>query len=117
MREIALARVKPPKPGIEVEVVDLLKNTTSIYPSIRKACKAMNTTIGSIHRRTNLQIAKGTQTPYRNRYLIIFLKPQLLYYLIISTIALPTPYMRGTDTQSQTGWLIHLSLASLPSAA
>lgn len=73
-KTIISASLKFPKPGIVVEVIDILTNTTTLYPSIRKACEAMDTTIGSIHRRNNLQIAKGIHTPYRKRYLITFLK-------------------------------------------
>lgn len=74
LSKITAASLKFPKPGIVVKVEDLLTNTTTLYPSIRKACEAMGTTIGSIHRRNNLQIAKGIHTPYRKRYLITFLK-------------------------------------------
>jgi hypothetical protein len=74
MSEVVSASLKFSRPGVVVEVIDLWTDTTTLYPSIRKACEAMSTTIGSIHRRNNLQIAKGIHTPYRKRYLITFLE-------------------------------------------
>ena len=68
-------RKKLPVPGIEVEITDLESNITTTYESIRKAASAINSDIKSLSRREKSQIKKGINTPYRDRYIIVFKRP------------------------------------------
>lgn len=84
MRNAALNRSKLSKPGVEVEITDLETKLTTVYESIRKAAKAINSDIKSLSRRyareralaraarEKSQIEKGINTPYRSRYMIVF---------------------------------------------
>lgn len=71
LKSAAANRIKPPVPGIEVEITDLETNLTITYESIRKAANAINSDIKSIVRREKSQLEKGINTPYRNRYMIV----------------------------------------------
>jgi len=51
LREIALTRVKPTKTWKKVEIVDIKTGITTLYPSLRKACAAIGTTLAVILRR------------------------------------------------------------------
>ena len=75
LRVAAKNRKKLPVPGIEVEITDLESNITTTYESIRKAASAINSDIKSLSRREKSQIKKGINTPYRDRYIIIFKRP------------------------------------------
>jgi SMC interacting uncharacterized protein involved in chromosome segregation len=57
--------------GLKVEITDLETKLTIIYESIRKAAEAIGSDIKTILRREKLQKAKGINTPYRKRYLIV----------------------------------------------
>lgn len=75
MKKAALNREgnRPNNPGMEVEITDLLSRSTSVYPSIRSAAKAINSDIKTILRREKAQIVKGValaSTPYRKKYII-----------------------------------------------
>lgn len=56
-----------PKPGLEVEVLDLDTSFTTVYSSIREAAKALNSDISTILKREK----KGIKKPFRGRYVII----------------------------------------------
>lgn len=75
LRVAAKNRKKLPVPGIEVEITDLETNITTTYESIRKAASAINSDIKSLSRREKSQIKKGINTPYRDRYIIVFKRP------------------------------------------
>lgn len=62
---------KSPVSGLEVEIIDLKTNITTVFASIRKAAEAIGSDIKTILRREKSQIKKGLITPYRKRYLII----------------------------------------------
>lgn len=66
LRYIALNRTNKPRPGIEVEVLDLKTNQTVIYDSIRDAVKGLNTHLSTLFRREQKDIKK----PFRGRYVI-----------------------------------------------
>ena len=51
LREIALNRTKLPRPGNEVEVLDLKTNQTTIYNSLRDAVKGLDTHLSTLLRR------------------------------------------------------------------
>lgn len=70
MQKAALNREKPSKPGMEVEITDLISRSTSVYSSIREAAKSIDSDIKTILRREKLQLEKGISTPYRNKYII-----------------------------------------------
>jgi len=70
MKAAAVNRLKPPVPGLEVEITDLITNITTIYDSIRKAAIAINSDIKTILRREKAQLEKGINTPYRKRFII-----------------------------------------------
>ena len=53
-----------------MEITDLISGNTEVFSSIRKAAKSINSDIKTILRREKLQILKGDETAYRNRYLI-----------------------------------------------
>lgn len=74
MRIAALNRISPAKPGLKVEVTDLYTKTTTVYDSIRKAALAINSHIKTILRREKIQINKGINTPYKNRYNIVIFR-------------------------------------------
>lgn len=74
-RLAARNRTKPAIPGIEVEITDIETNITTTYASIRKAADAINSDIKSLSRREKLQIKKGINTAYRNKYMIVFKRP------------------------------------------
>lgn len=59
-------RTKQPKEGVKVMVNDTLKNETTFYPTISWAARALNMSVGLIHRRITLNITK----PYKKRYII-----------------------------------------------
>ena len=69
-KEIAENREKFPVKGIEVEITNLDNKTTTIYSSIREAAKAIDSDIKTILRREKIQVEKGINTPYRNKYII-----------------------------------------------
>jgi group I intron endonuclease len=73
----ALNRTKLSKPGVVVEITDLETKLTSTYESIRKAANAINSDIKSLSRREKSQLEKlgGINTPYRNKYMIVFKRP------------------------------------------
>lgn len=71
LKAAAANRIKPPVPGIEVEITDLETKLTTVFESIRKAAKAIDSDIKSICRREKTQLEKGINTPYRNRYVIV----------------------------------------------
>ena len=56
--------------SLEVEITDLETKTTTVYFSIRKAAKAINSELKTILRREKQQIEKGENTPYKKRYII-----------------------------------------------
>jgi len=56
---------------LEVEITDIKTKITTIFSSIRKAAKAIDSDIKTILRREKLQINKGLNTPYKKRYLIV----------------------------------------------
>ena len=66
LREIALNRSKLPRPGLEVEVLDLKTSQTVVYASIRNAVKALGTHLSTLLRREQKSITK----PFRGRYII-----------------------------------------------
>ena len=70
IKAAALNRQALPKPGLEVEILDLETKLTTIYNSVRKAAIAINSDIKTILRREKLQREKGNNTPYRKRYII-----------------------------------------------
>jgi group I intron endonuclease len=51
--------------SLEVEITDLETKTTTVYFSIRKAAKAINSELKTILRREKQQIEKGENTPYK----------------------------------------------------
>lgn len=51
LREIALNRTKLPRPGNEVEVLDLKTNQTTIYNSLRDAVQGLDTHLSTLLRR------------------------------------------------------------------
>ncbi len=57
--------------GIEVEITDIETKIITLYKSIRKAAKAINSDIKTILRREKLQKFKNISTPYRGKYIII----------------------------------------------
>ena len=59
LREIALTRVKPTKTWKKVEIVDIKTGITTLYPSLRKACAAIGTTLAVILRRNKNEKAQG----------------------------------------------------------
>lgn len=72
LKAAAAKRIKTPVSGVEVEITDLQTNLTTTYPSIRKAAEAIDSDIKSLSRREKSQLEKGINTPYRNRYIIVF---------------------------------------------
>ena len=70
MKKNALNRINPSNPGMEVEITDLFSRKTEVFSSIRKAANSINSDIKTILRREKLQIFKGINTPYREKYLI-----------------------------------------------
>lgn len=66
LREKALNRTKLPRPGNEVEVLDLKTNQTTIYNSLRDAVKGLDTHLSTLLRREK----KGNAKPFRGRYVI-----------------------------------------------
>lgn len=73
LRKAAVNRVKSPVPGIEVEIIDIETKLTHTFDSIRKAALFMNSDIKTILRREKMKNIKGSNTPYKKRY-IIFIK-------------------------------------------
>jgi NUMOD3 motif/NUMOD1 domain len=69
LKAAATNRDKLPVPGLEV--TDLDTKITTIYKSIREAAKAIGSDIKTILRREKLQIEKGINTPYREKYMIV----------------------------------------------
>lgn len=72
IRSAATKRVKLPVTSIKVEITDLETKTTVLHDSIRKAAHAINSDIKTILRREKLQMEKGINTFYRNKYIITF---------------------------------------------
>lgn len=70
LKEIAKNRKHVPVKGLEVEITDLQTKITTIHSSIREAAKFLQSDIKIILRREASQVEKGTNTPYRNRYII-----------------------------------------------
>lgn len=64
------------KPGIEVEITDLETKLSTTYESFRKEANAINSDIKSLSRRDKSQLEKGINTPYRDRYMIVFKRSQ-----------------------------------------
>lgn len=71
MSESAKNRLKPNKPSLIVEVLDLEKNTTTEYISIREAAKGLNTHLSTLLRREKTTNPK----PYKGRYIINIKRP------------------------------------------
>jgi group I intron endonuclease len=69
-KELAQNRNYKPVLGLEVEVTDLETGYTTIYDSIRNAAKGLNSDIKTILRKEKSQLEKGSNKPYRNRYVI-----------------------------------------------
>ena len=66
IRTARLNRVKDPKPGFKVEVLDTLTNTSTIYKSLRAAAKALGVSHG--------HLSKFDGKVFKNQYLIIINK-------------------------------------------
>jgi len=64
----ALNRKSVPISSIEVEVIDLYINITTVYRSIHKATIAINSDIKTILRHEKDQKEKGINTPYKIKH-------------------------------------------------
>lgn len=71
LKVTAAKRNKSSLLGLKVEITNIETKLTTIYESIRKAAEAIGSDIKTILRREKLQIAKGINTPYRKKYLIV----------------------------------------------
>jgi len=70
IKAATLNRKSVPISSIEVEVIDLYINITTVYKSIHKAAIAINSEIKTILRREKDQKEKGINTPYKKQYMI-----------------------------------------------
>lgn len=70
IKAATLNRKSVPISSIEVEVIDLYINITTVYKSIHKAAIAINSYIKTILRREKDQKEKGINTPYKKQYMI-----------------------------------------------
>lgn len=70
IKAATLNRKSVPISSIEVEVIDLYINITTVYKSIHKAAIAINYDIKTILRREKDQKEKGINTPYKKQYMI-----------------------------------------------
>jgi group I intron endonuclease len=70
LREIARNRNYTPIKGLEVEITDIETKITSMHRSIREAAKFLNSDIKTLLRREEIQLIKGINKPYRNKYII-----------------------------------------------
>lgn len=55
---------------MEVEITDLETKITTTHSSVREAAKFLNSDIKTLLRREASQLIKGTNKPYRNRFVI-----------------------------------------------
>nr|QDG01213.1 GIY-YIG endonuclease [Scytalidium sp.] len=70
LKDIARNRDYTPVKGLEVEITDLETKITNTHSSIREAAKFLDYDIKTLLRREASQLNKGTNKPYRNRYII-----------------------------------------------
>jgi len=71
LKNLAQNRTYVPVKGLDVEITDLETKITTTTSSVREAAKLLNSDIKTLLRREKLQIIKGINKPYRNRYIII----------------------------------------------
>jgi group I intron endonuclease len=70
LRDIARNRNYTPVRGLEVEITDLETKITTTHSSIREAAKFLKSDIKTLLRREAIQLIKGINKPYRNKYII-----------------------------------------------
>lgn len=70
LRDIAQNRTHTPVKGLEVEITDLDTKLTTTVSSVREAAKYLNSDIKTLLRREKLQLLKGINKPYKNKYII-----------------------------------------------
>lgn len=70
IKAATLNRKSVPISSIEVEVIDLYINITTVYKSIHKAAIAINSDIKTILHREKDQKEKGINTPYKKQSMI-----------------------------------------------
>jgi len=66
-------RLTQPKPGLQVEVIDLETNVTTVYDSVRKAADALNSDIKTILRREKNGITKPPPLPRPFYFIYIYM--------------------------------------------
>nr|QID42132.1 GIY-YIG endonuclease [Fusarium cerealis] len=74
LRNIAQNRTHLPVKGLDVEITDIETKITTTYSSVREAASYLNSDIKTLLRREKSQLIKGTNKPYKNKYIITIIR-------------------------------------------